>query len=45
MRHKLVNFTRGSQLIGHFGREDTVLAVSAQLERAAPWAWRKPVFA
>jgi amidase len=32
-----------TQLIGHFGREDTVLALSAQLESVAPWAHRKPV--
>lgn len=34
-----------TQLIGHFGGEDTLLELSAQLERAAPWADRKPVFA
>ena len=28
----------GVQLIGHFGAEDTVLRLSAQLEAAAPWA-------
>lgn len=32
----------GTQLIGHFGREDQVLALSAQLERALPWAQRRP---
>jgi amidase len=32
----------GVQLIGHFGREDQVLQASAQLERAAPWANRRP---
>lgn len=32
-----------TQLIGHFGREDTLLALSAQLERLAPWAARKPM--
>ena len=32
----------GTQLIGHFGREDQVLALSAQLERAAPWASVRP---
>lgn len=32
----------GTQLIGHFGREDQVLALSAQLERAAPWAHIRP---
>lgn len=31
-----------TQLIGHFGREDTLLELSAQLERAAPWAERTP---
>uniref|UniRef100_UPI000D37B34E amidase n=1 Tax=unclassified Variovorax TaxID=663243 RepID=UPI000D37B34E len=34
-----------TQLIGHFGREDQVLALSAQLERAAPWAAVRPAFA
>lgn len=34
-----------TQLIGHFGHEDTLLDLSAQLERAAPWADRKPLFA
>ena len=34
-----------TQLIGHFGCEDTLLELSAQLERVAPWAARKPVFA
>jgi len=29
-----------SQLIGHFGREDVILRLSAQLERIAPWADR-----
>ncbi|ALM83024.1 amidase [Bordetella sp. N] len=29
-----------SQLIGHFGREDVILRLSAQLERIAPWAQR-----
>ena len=32
------------QLIGHFAREDMVLALSAELERAAPWADRRPQF-
>lgn len=32
-----------TQLIGHFGREDQILALSAQLEQAAPWAQRAPV--
>jgi amidase len=30
----------GIQLIGHFGREDQVLALSAELEAAAPWRTR-----
>jgi amidase len=30
----------GVQLIGHFGREDQVLQLSAQLEAAAPWEAR-----
>jgi amidase len=32
-----------SQLIGHFGREDVVLDLAAQLERIAPWKDRKPL--
>jgi amidase len=32
----------GTQLIGRFGREDQVLALSAQLEAAAPWFARRP---
>lgn len=32
----------GIQLIGHFGREDQILQLSAQLEAAAPWAGRRP---
>ncbi|MGJ7571564.1 amidase [Variovorax sp. RB2P76] len=34
-----------SQLIGHFGQEDILLELSAQLERVAPWAGRKPTSA
>lgn len=34
-----------TQLIGHFGREDMVLALSAQLEALAPWSQRRPVLA
>ena len=30
----------GIQLIGHFGREDQILKLSAQLEATAPWAER-----
>lgn len=30
-----------SQLIGHFGREDQILRLAAELERAAPWAGRQ----
>lgn len=33
-----------TQLIGHFGDEDTLLDLSAQLERAAPWGDRTPRF-
>lgn len=33
-----------TQLVGRFGREDMILSVSAQLERAAPWRQRKPAF-
>lgn len=32
-----------TQLIGHFGREDILLELSAQLERLAPWAARRPL--
>jgi amidase len=32
----------GIQLIGHFGREDQILQVSAQLEASAPWSHRRP---
>ncbi|MES2529978.1 MAG: amidase [Pseudomonadota bacterium] len=35
----------GTQLIGRFGREDLVLALSAQLEQAAPWSARRPAAA
>ena len=36
----------GTQLVAPFGREDLLIAVAAQLERAAPWADRlPPVFA
>ncbi|SEL04707.1 amidase [Variovorax sp. YR750] len=34
-----------TQLIGHFGREDVLLTLSAQLERLAPWSGRRPSFA
>lgn len=30
-----------SQLIGHFGREDQILRLAAELERAAPWTGRQ----
>jgi amidase len=32
----------GVQLVAPFGREDLLIAVAAQLERAAPWAERRP---
>ena len=32
----------GIQLVAPFGREDLLIAVAAQLERAAPWADRAP---
>jgi len=36
----------GVQLVAPYGREDLLIAVSAQLERARPWAGRRPaVFA
>jgi len=35
----------GVQLVGHFGAEDDVLRMSAQLERTAPWSDRWPPIA
>jgi amidase len=36
----------GVQLVAPFGREDLLIAIAAQLERAQPWAERTPpVFA
>ena len=32
----------GVQLIGHFGREDQILAAAAQIEKLAPWSGRMP---
>jgi amidase len=32
----------GVQCVGHFGDEETLLSLSGQLERAAPWAERRP---
>jgi amidase len=32
----------GVQLVGGFGREDVLIRVAAQLERAAPWSGRHP---
>ncbi len=32
----------GIHLVAAAGREDVLLAVAAQLERAAPWAGRRP---
>ncbi len=32
----------GAQLVGAYGREDLLIAVAAQLERAEPWAERWP---
>ena len=36
----------GVQLVAPFGREDLLIRIAAQIERAAPWADRTPpVFA
>jgi amidase len=36
----------GVQLVAPFGREDLLIRVAAQIERAQPWADRKaPVYA
>ncbi|MCJ9710680.1 amidase, partial [Bordetella hinzii] len=32
----------GVQIMGQFGRDDLVLRLAAELERAAPWAHRMP---
>jgi amidase len=32
----------GVQLVAGYGREDVLIAVAAQLERARPWAGRTP---
>ncbi|MGO9559176.1 MAG: amidase [Acidimicrobiales bacterium] len=32
----------GSQLVGHFGGEDLLIRVAAQIEQAHPWADRRP---
>jgi amidase len=36
---------RGAQLVADLGREDLLIRVGAQLEEAAPWAWRHPPIA
>lgn len=33
----------GTQLAGHLGAEETLFSLSGQLERARPWAHRRPV--
>ncbi len=33
---------RGVQFVADLGREDLLVRVGAQLEDAAPWAWRRP---
>jgi amidase len=32
----------GSHFLGRFGDEETLFSLAAQLERARPWADRKP---